>query len=74
MPFRTLERQRYFAQPGRDFAYPELRSLVYPHIGAFDMMIDTLLPLACSDIGKRWMFDGKKIEDRQFGNRLTCNL
>ena len=72
--FRTLERESRFQNPPKDkSAYPLLYEAVQPHIGSFNALTEGpeggLLNQGIKDIGEKVIFDGKRSDSIQLGNR-----
>ncbi|KAI8052867.1 hypothetical protein BDF22DRAFT_685655 [Syncephalis plumigaleata] len=83
--FHTVKRELRARNPSdKEFEYPALQTLTYPHIKSFNAITERchgdtledgvssgLIDLALEDIGQKVVFDGKKDSEHEFGNKLT---
>jgi hypothetical protein len=76
--FGTLQRTQLARQPLSNASqYPQLHSLVLPHLESFNNLADhideggSLLDHAIRDIGSRSVFDGNAAQNDGLGNKLT---
>jgi DNA-directed RNA polymerase I subunit RPA2 len=86
--FHTVKRELRARNPSdKEFEYPALQTLTYPHIKSFNAITERchgdtledgvssgLIDLALEDIGQKVVFDGKKDSEHEFGNKLACIL
>lgn len=72
--YGTLKREHNFRHPSAEAPhFPDAQELIRPHVDSFNTLFDAdgLLDLGIKDLDEKVIFDGKPVDGKPLGNKLS---